>query len=268
MSNKLDTIRRILLGSLYKQCKEGLGVTEVQLQSRLDYLKSDKCIGDCSIDTFKNMCDFKVKEVPSCYMDNEIEERECIEKSWKKSKGIEKVAYDEYERFKAFPIDDEKEDEHEGEECVICMDYYYGDSKETPTKLTCGHMIHIECLKEAIKSSGKVACPLCNKEIELKDINMIDKLKGKWRNYIQLQNAGLRAEGEEEFFNEENYPFEDWIELSNPKPNREDFDSEEEYKKKYEEYEKKTRTMPTDEEKTQYTLILTDKRKLRTIYKE
>ena len=270
MSNKLDTIRRILLGSLYKQCKEGLGVTEEQLQARLDSLKSDKCIGDCSIDTFINMCNFKVKEVPSCYVDNEIEERECIEKSWKKSKGIEKVAYDEYERFKAFQTDtdeDEKEDEHEGEECVICMEYYYEDTKEEPMKLTCGHMIHRECLKEAIKAYGKVACPLCNQEIEFKDINVMDKLKGKWRNYIQLQNAGLRAEGEEELFNEDNYPFEDWVQLSNPKPNRENFDSEEEYKKKYEEYEKKMRTMPTDEEKTQYTLILVDKRRLREYIK-
>jgi len=271
MSNKLDKIRRILLGSLYKQCKEGLGVTEDQLKARLDSLKSDKCIGDCSLDTFVDMCNFKVKEVPSCYTDNEIEERECIEKSWSKSKGIEKVAYDEYERFKAFQTDtddeDEKEDEHEGEECVICMEYYYEDSKEEPMKLSCGHMIHRECLKEAIKASGKVACPLCNREIEFKDINVMDKLKGKWRNYIQLQNAGLRAEGEEEFFNEDNYPFEDWVQLSNPKPTRENFDSEEEYKKKYEEYEKKLRTMPTDEEKTQYTLILVDKRKLREYIK-
>ena len=160
-NNKLDVIRRLLLGSLYDSCKDRQGVTEDQLNSQFQKLKSDGCIGNCDFEGFKNMCDFKVREVPRCYMDDEKEERECIENKWKERKGVDKFFYDKYKTslmFENEPDTDEEEsdDEHEGEECVICMEYYYEDTKEGPMKLSCSHMVHRECLKDYIKQSGKV----------------------------------------------------------------------------------------------------------------
>ena len=147
MSNKkLDALRRLLLGSLYQECKDNpMGVSREKITSHLQKLKDEGCIGDCTVDEFVKTCQLK-SHYPTC-LNNE--NRGCVEGVGERSTGVDKFYYNQYKRAKEIEDEPDTEDEESEEEevCNICG--LEEDEEGNPIKvMSCGHKSHISCLQK------------------------------------------------------------------------------------------------------------------------
>ncbi len=195
--NKINALRKLLLGPLFDKCKEDpFGVKKEELEAHLDTLKKEGCIGDCTVDEFVKMCQLK-SHFPSCMKDGE---RGCVEEWFGKQTGINKVYYNNYKGAKMF--EDEPDDDEEDEEdksCAICG-VEPGDEKEEKDMLrSCGHYVHKECLIKAADSKYRdyVECPVCRKkfsrsEVPMPEIPREERMKLSLRRSVRdfLANGG------------------------------------------------------------------------------
>jgi hypothetical protein len=165
-NKKTDTLRRLFLGPLYGECKDNpMGVSRKQLQERLDKLVDDGCVLDCSVDEMVKTCQLK-SHYPLCAKD-----RKCIEETWPKQRGIDKLSYQQYNTSKMFENEPDTDDEEEEEECNICM--MDEDENGNPIKeMSCGHKSHISCLIKVAQQKGRdnAECPECRKEFSLREV--------------------------------------------------------------------------------------------------
>ncbi len=187
--NKLNTLRRLLLGPLFDECKNSpYGVSRDRIEEHVNNLKKDGCIGDCSVDEFVNMCQMK-SHIPSCYNEKD---RDCIEGWFGKQKGPATVAFTNYKNSKYFenlPDDDEDEDEDEDDEekeCSVCGDDEdleenfgseregYKDEFKKLEKMSCPHYAHKSCLIKLAKGLRKdnAFCPLCKVKYPITEVPM------------------------------------------------------------------------------------------------
>jgi hypothetical protein len=229
--NKINSLRRLLLGSLHDKCKSG-GVTREELQAQLERVKQNgQCLEDCSVDDLINVCEMKSRTLPACYSSNEEKERPCMDRYREDEFKNRFQLYDEpngqavqanwiqYTRsaklMEDWPDSDEEDEEEdemkEREECMYCwvdQEDEQGNKQEI-IKLPCGHTVHPNCIIKSVVSTGKTSCPACRRPIPNEytgNIRMI--LQGKWKNYINTVNA---ANPELEPITQESLPFESWL---------------------------------------------------------
>jgi len=194
-NNKLNTLRRLLLGELYDKCKQDAeGVSSDDLQEQLRKIQKDgDCLHDCDWKDLAEMCQMKTQSIPSCF--SEENDRKCMdsyrEKEWKqalKNKKQEIInAYNAYvssRYLENYPdVDDEEEEEEEEKaeiECSVCgiseaREIYEGFEKvgeEELKQMSCGHYAHVNCLIElALKDRvGNAKCPMCRKIFSLNEV--------------------------------------------------------------------------------------------------
>jgi len=187
--NKLNTLRRLLLGPLFDECKNSpYGVSRDRIEEHVNNLKKDGCIGDCSVDEFVKMCQMK-SHIPSCYNDKD---RDCVEGWFGKQKGPATVGFTNYKNSKYFenlPDDDDDDDEDEDEEekkCSVCGDDEdleenfgseregYKDEFKKLEKMSCPHYAHKSCLIKLAKGLNKdnAFCPLCKFKYPITEVPM------------------------------------------------------------------------------------------------
>ena len=186
--NKLNTLRRLLLGPLFDECKNSpYGVSRDRIEEHVNNLKKDGCIGDCSVDEFVQMCQMK-SHIPSCYNEKD---RDCVEDWFGKQKGPATVAFTNYKNSKYFENlpddDDDDEDEDEEEkECSVCGDDEdleenfgseregYKDEFKKLEKMSCPHYAHKSCLIKLAKGLRKdnAFCPLCKVKYPITEVPM------------------------------------------------------------------------------------------------
>jgi hypothetical protein len=169
-NKKLDALRRLLLGSLYDECKSNpMGVSRERLESHLQKIKDEGCIGECTLDEFVKTCQLN-NHYPTCITG---EYRGCVEGIGEKSRGVEKVYYDQYKRSKLIEDEpDDEDEEEEGETCNVC--YLTGDDDiGLPVQeMSCGHHSHVNCLIKIAQQKGRdnAECPECRREFPLTEV--------------------------------------------------------------------------------------------------
>ncbi len=171
-NKKIDALRRLLLGNLYQECKDNpMGVSRERLEQHLEKIKSEGCIGDCSVEEFVKTCQLKT-HYPTCVSG---EYRSCVEGIGERSKGVDKVYYNQYKNAKMFenePDTDDEEEEGDEKECNICgLD---GDDEIglSVQEMSCGHHSHVNCLIKLAQSKGvdNAQCPECRKVFPLSEV--------------------------------------------------------------------------------------------------
>ncbi len=166
-NKKIDTLRRLFLGPLYGECKDNpMGVSRKQLQERLDKLIDDGCVLDCSVDEMVKTCQLK-SHYPLCAKD-----RKCIEETWPKKRGIDKLSYEQYTRSKTIENDPDTDDEEEDEEeCNVCL-MEEDENGNKVKQMSCGHKSHISCLIKVAQQKGvdNAECPECRKKFSLHEV--------------------------------------------------------------------------------------------------
>jgi len=173
---KLDSIRKLLLGDLYKQCntnENGGGVERHQLDAQLAKLKLDGCLEGCNVDDLVNVCQLSTATIPACMREND---RTCAEGWFQKQRNPPSMAllYREYVNAKMFE-DDDDDDEDEGDEqieCPICNQHPTSEIEMQQMKRSCGHYAHISCLIEAAESQTdqQAKCPYCRHVFSLEEV--------------------------------------------------------------------------------------------------
>ena len=138
MSQDLENIRRKLLGKhLYEKCEIN-GLSEAELQERLDMLKEKNCLTDCDIQDLIYACNLKTQPSARCSQQT-TQKGEC-------------TSY-----F----------DEQINESCPIC--YEPVEEKEYIYIGKCGHAAHEECLEKWIdtirRKGGNYTCPVCRGQV-------------------------------------------------------------------------------------------------------
>ena len=155
------------MGPLYGECKDNpMGVSREQLQKRLYKLVYDGCVLDCNVDEMIKTCQLK-SHYPLCAKD-----RNCIEETWPKQTGIDKLSYEQYTRSKTIENDPDTDDEEEDEEeCNICLMDEDEDGNKVK-ELGCGHKSHISCLIKVAQQKGvdNAECPECRKVFSLEEV--------------------------------------------------------------------------------------------------
>ena len=168
-NKKIDALRRLLLGPLYDQCKENpMGVKRDVLEAHLKKIQREGCIGECTLDEFVKTCQLS-SHYPTCASSGEY--RGCVEGIGEKSKGVEKVYYDQYKRAKSIEDEPDEEEEEEGEMCNAC--YLSGPIDGKPVEqMSCGHYSHKSCLITQAQSKGEdnAICPECRKVFSLEEV--------------------------------------------------------------------------------------------------
>ncbi len=171
MSNKkLDALRRLLLGSLYQECKDNpMGVSREKITSHLQKLKDEGCIGDCTVDEFVKTCQLK-SHYPTC-LNNE--NRGCVEGVGERSTGVDKFYYNQYKRAKEIEDEPDTEDEESEDEevCNACLLSEDEDGNKV-REMSCGHKSHISCLIKDAQRKGidNAECPECRKKFSLEEV--------------------------------------------------------------------------------------------------
>ncbi len=170
-NKKIDALRRLLLGNLYQECKDNpMGVSRERLEQHLEKIKSEGCIGDCSVEEFVKTCQLKT-HYPTCVSG---EYRGCIEDIGERSKGVDKFYYDQYKKGKTIEDepDTDEEEEEEGEVCNVCG--LSGDDEiGLPVQeMSCGHHSHVNCLIKIAQQKGRdnAQCPECRREYTLEEV--------------------------------------------------------------------------------------------------
>ncbi len=182
--NKLNSLRRLLLGPLFDECKNSpYGVSRLRIEEHINSLKEEGCIGDCSVDDFVKMCQMK-SHIPSCYNEKD---RGCVEGWFGKQKGIATVAFNNYKNAKYFEdMADDDEDKDDEKECGVCgldedLEENYGTEAEgykeefkKLEKMSCGHYSHKACLIKVAKGLNKnnAFCPLCKVKFPITEVPM------------------------------------------------------------------------------------------------
>jgi hypothetical protein len=168
-TNKLLSLRRLILGPLYDQCKvNGSQVSREQLQQRLTDLQTGEhpCLSECSVDQLVELCEFKRKEeleIPDCFMNNDQGETEknCVEQKDRiDPNNVPESAHDwkfKYLLSKRFMENDYT--------CSICYDQY-DDFEQSTISLPCKHHVHMSCIIQAAHGNSReyLQCPECRAE--------------------------------------------------------------------------------------------------------
>lgn len=228
--NKVNSLRRLLLGSLHDKCKTK-GATREELEAQLTRIKQDgHCLQNCSVDDLINVCEMKSRTLPTCYSSNEEKERPCMDRyredEFKRRNTLYNkeeagrvqgnwMQYSTAKMLENFSDDDEEEEEEQDDkqQCLICqidLEDEQGNKVEI-IRLPCGHTVHPKCIIQSVVSTGKTVCPYCRQPIPNEytgNIQMI--LQGKWSNYINTVNA---ANPELEPITQESLPFESWLQF-------------------------------------------------------
>ena len=172
-NKKLDSLRRLLLGNLYQDCKDNpMGVSRERLGQHLQKLKEEGCVGDCNIDVIVKTCRLKT-HYPSCV---DGKNRDCVEDIGERSTGVDKFHYNKYKTSKMFenePDTDEEKDE-EGDMCNVCGLTGDDDIGQPVKEMSCGHHSHVNCLIRISKQKGRDngECPECRKEFSLLEVSI------------------------------------------------------------------------------------------------
>ena len=169
-NKKIDTLRRLLLGNLYQECKDNpMGVSRERLEQHLEEIKTEGCIGDCSVEEFVKTCQLKT-HYPTCVDGNY---RGCVEGIGERSRGVDKFYYNQYKNSKMFENEpDTDEEEEEGEVCNVCGLDGDDDIGLSVEEMSCGHHSHVNCLIKIAQQKGRdnAQCPECRKEYPLTEV--------------------------------------------------------------------------------------------------
>lgn len=179
MSSQVDSIRKLLLGCLYYECKNNpTSVTKDRLMRQYNKVKCSSCANDCSFDEFVDLCELRSASfTPPCVKKTR---EPCLAKYVQNNlndANIESLVYQDYLNGKRFspvkllkhyrPSTPSIEEE---DDCVLCQSYFYVNQNsdvtaEEPTQMSCGHYAHGSCLRDALRTQRKTDCPICGKQL-------------------------------------------------------------------------------------------------------
>lgn len=138
MDNTLEDLRKLLLGMrLYSKCMMN-GVSNEELEERLQMLQNRNCLSDCNLQDLVNVCQLNTQPSQECRDElvSENKEEPCTSYFEKRAE----------------------------EDCPICLEELDEDSVYIGK---CGHMLHEGCLEKYInnKARGEYNCPSCRGEM-------------------------------------------------------------------------------------------------------
>lgn len=162
-SKELDQLRRLLLGSLYFECRSNpTKVTENRLKHQFNKVQCSGCMKDVPFEKFVDVCQLKTAFLPFNVSKNT--NKDCLESFYTQNiqdAVVESVVLDEYKNNKQSssfrpttpPIQEEQD-------CVVCKQYLKGT--EEPVAVMCGHQAHSTCIKEHMDTQRNLRCPMCS----------------------------------------------------------------------------------------------------------
>ena len=195
-TNKLLSLRRLILGPLYDQCKlNGSQVSREQLQQRLTELQTGEnpCLSECSVDQLVELCEFKRKEeleIPECFMRNDEggTEKNCVEQKDR----IDPNHVPENPNDWKFKYLLSKRFVERDYTCSICYEQY-DDFEQSTISLPCKHHVHMSCIIQSAHGNSRefLQCPECRAEFVFPMMEQNANIRANRRERNNIRNMHI-----------------------------------------------------------------------------